>query len=148
MAYDVTVGAGLARAPLTGAHKWYVLMEGASQIPGGFEEAFAGTLETALERAPSRRHDRRLARTATPILEAAQIHPGGADPRGGSIKRDVSVAVGDVPALIAEATPAVEAFEPSFRVVAFRHLGDRNIHFNVSSRSARTKRSSSPDGTR
>ena len=39
---------------------------------------------------------------------------------GGSIKHDVSVAVGDVPAFIAEATPAVEAFEPGARVVCLR----------------------------
>jgi FAD/FMN-containing dehydrogenase len=51
---------------------------------------------------------------------------------GGSIKHDVSVAVGLVPTLIREATPAVEAFEPGARVVAFGHLGDGNIHFNVS----------------
>ena len=51
---------------------------------------------------------------------------------GGSIKHDVSVAVGLVPTLIREATPAVEAFVPGARVVAFGHLGDGNIHFNVS----------------
>ncbi len=51
---------------------------------------------------------------------------------GGSIKHDVSVAVGDVPRLIGEATRAVEAFEPGARVCAFGHLGDGNIHFNVS----------------
>ena len=51
---------------------------------------------------------------------------------GGSIKHDVSVEVGRVPAFIREATPAVEAFAPGARVVAFGHLGDGNIHFNVS----------------
>ncbi len=51
---------------------------------------------------------------------------------GGSIKHDVSVAVGDVPAFIDEATKAVEAFEPGARVCPFGHLGDGNIHFNVS----------------
>ena len=51
---------------------------------------------------------------------------------GGSIKHDVSVAVGDVPKFIEEATRAVHAFEPGARVVAFGHLGDGNIHFNVS----------------
>ena len=51
---------------------------------------------------------------------------------GGSIKHDVSVPVGAVPAFIAEATAAVAAFMPGARVVAFGHLGDGNIHFNVS----------------
>ncbi|MGA7233752.1 MAG: FAD-linked oxidase C-terminal domain-containing protein, partial [Xanthobacteraceae bacterium] len=44
---------------------------------------------------------------------------------------DVSVAVGLVPTLIREATPAVEAFVPGARVVPFGHLGDGNIHYNV-----------------
>ena len=37
-----------------------------------------------------------------------------------------------MPAFIAEATAAVTAFMPGARVVAFGHLGDGNIHFNVS----------------
>ena len=49
-----------------------------------------------------------------------------------SIKHDVSVAVGLVPALIGRRRTAVEAFAPGARVVAFGHLGDGNIHFNVS----------------
>ena len=59
-------------------------------------------------------------------IPEAQTHEGG------SIKHDVSVAVGDVPAFIAEATKAVEAFCPGARVCPFGHLGDGNIHFNVS----------------
>ena len=53
-------------------------------------------------------------------------------PQGGSIKHDVSVPVGAVPAFLSEASAAVEAFMPGARVVAFGHLGDGNIHFNVS----------------
>jgi D-lactate dehydrogenase (cytochrome) len=53
-------------------------------------------------------------------------------PQGGSIKHDISVPVGQVPAFIAEATAAVAAFMPAARVCAFGHLGDGNIHFNVS----------------
>ena len=51
---------------------------------------------------------------------------------GGSIKHDVSVPVAAVPAFIATATKAVESALPGARVVAFGHLGDGNIHFNVS----------------
>ena len=54
-----------------------------------------------------------------------------------------------MPALIDEATPAVEAFEPGARVVAFGHLGDGNIHFNVSQPVGADKaRPFSPAGTR
>ena len=133
MAHDMTVGHGLARAPLAGPHAWYVLMEASSQSPHGLDEAFAGALETAFERgivedaaiaaSLDQRHEFWRLRESIP---EAQIREGG------SIKHDVSVAVGAVPAFIDEATHAVEAFEPGARAVAFGHLGDGNIHFNVS----------------
>ena len=50
---------------------------------------------------------------------------------GGSIKQDVSVPVNAVPDFIVEAMAAVEALVPGCRPVPFGHLGDGNIHFNV-----------------
>jgi FAD/FMN-containing dehydrogenase len=52
--------------------------------------------------------------------------------QGGSIKHDIAVPVGAVPAFLSEASAAAEAFMPGARVVAFGHMGDGNIHFNVS----------------
>ena len=132
-AYEITVGHGLARAPLAGDFPWYVLIEASSQIEAGFEEAFGAMLEAAFEGSViedaalaaslDQRHEFWKLRE---LIPEAQIHEGG------SIKHDVSVAVGDVPAFIDQATSAVEAFEPGARVCAFGHLGDGNIHFNVS----------------
>jgi FAD/FMN-containing dehydrogenase len=51
---------------------------------------------------------------------------------GGSIKHDVSVPVAAVPDFIAAASAAVEAMIPGCRPAAFGHLGDGNVHFNVS----------------
>ena len=51
---------------------------------------------------------------------------------GGSIKHDVSVPIGAVPEFLAEASAAVARRTPGARVVAFGHMGDGNIHFNVS----------------
>ena len=51
---------------------------------------------------------------------------------GGSIKHDVSVPVAAVPDFIDEASAAVVALIPGSRPVPFGHLGDGNIHFNVS----------------
>ena len=59
-------------------------------------------------------------------MSEAQKHEGG------SIKHDVSVAPGDVPAFIAEASRLVTARIPGSRPVPFGHMGDGNIHFNVS----------------
>ena len=51
---------------------------------------------------------------------------------GASLKHDVSVPVGAVAGFIADATDAVVAFKPGTRPVAFGHVGDGNIHFNLS----------------
>ena len=53
-------------------------------------------------------------------------------PEGGSIKHDISVPVAAVPAFIAEANAAVVKLIPGSRPVPFGHLGDGNIHYNVS----------------
>jgi len=132
-ASDITVRHGLARAPLAGDPPWSVLIEASTQIPQGFDEAFAAMLEAAF--------DEGVIDDAVIAASLDQRHafwtlresiPEAQNREGGSIKHDVSVAVGDVPAFIAEATKAVEAFEPGARVCAFGHLGDGNIHFNVS----------------
>ncbi len=51
---------------------------------------------------------------------------------GGSIKHDVSVPVADVPVFLEEIERALTARIPGARLVAFGHLGDGNIHCNVS----------------
>jgi len=51
---------------------------------------------------------------------------------GGSIKHDVAVPVSAVPAFIARASAAVAELIPGIRPVPFGHLGDGNIHFNLS----------------
>jgi D-lactate dehydrogenase (cytochrome) len=51
---------------------------------------------------------------------------------GASIKHDVSVPVASMEQFLGRATPAVEKMVPGVRVVAFGHLGDGNVHFNLS----------------
>ncbi|MGY3591823.1 FAD/FMN-containing dehydrogenase [Bradyrhizobium sp. USDA 4341] len=51
---------------------------------------------------------------------------------GGSIKQDVSVPIAAVPAFIAQADAAVTELIPGARPVSFGHLGDGNIHYNIS----------------
>ena len=132
-AYDITVRHGLARAPLQSAHDWYALIEAASQAPGGLDEALAGALEAALDEgaiedaAIAASLDQRAA-----FWKLRESIPEAQIKERGSIKHDVSVEIGLTPAMIEEATRAVHAFMPDARVVAFGHLGDGNIHFNVS----------------
>ncbi len=51
---------------------------------------------------------------------------------GGSIKHDVSVPVARVPELIARGCEGLARLIPGCRPLPFGHLGDGNIHFNVS----------------
>ncbi|MFO0990735.1 MAG: FAD-binding oxidoreductase [Hyphomicrobiales bacterium] len=51
---------------------------------------------------------------------------------GGSLKHDVAVPLSHVPELIEAGTAALLRYMPDIRPLPFGHLGDGNIHFNVS----------------
>jgi FAD/FMN-containing dehydrogenase len=53
-------------------------------------------------------------------------------PEGGSIKHDISVPRSSMAAFIARATEAALARMPEARPIAFGHIGDGNVHFNIS----------------
>jgi FAD/FMN-containing dehydrogenase len=51
---------------------------------------------------------------------------------GGSIKHDVSLPVGRIPEFLERAALVVERVCPGSRPVPFGHLGDGNVHYNIS----------------
>jgi FAD/FMN-containing dehydrogenase len=51
---------------------------------------------------------------------------------GASIKHDISVPVSKVGEFVARASAWAESAVPGVRVIAFGHLGDGNVHFNLS----------------
>jgi D-lactate dehydrogenase (cytochrome) len=51
---------------------------------------------------------------------------------GTSLKHDVSVPVSRVPAFVETASARCRAVLPEVRIVAFGHIGDGNVHFNLS----------------
>ena len=51
---------------------------------------------------------------------------------GGSIKHDISVPVSRVPEFVRRATELVGKELPGCRPLAFGHVGDGNVHFNIS----------------
>jgi FAD/FMN-containing dehydrogenase len=122
-----------SRDPLGATHRWYVLLEISSQTTAGADETMAVALQDALERGVI--EDASIAasqqqRLAFWLLRDSLSEVQGKE--GGSIKHDVSVPVSAAPAFLARASEAVERFIPGARVVPFGHLGDGNIHFNVS----------------
>ena len=92
---------------------------------GSARAAEAGLIDDAALGAERRAARRASGRLRESISEVQKFE-------GGSIKHDVSVPIGAVPEFLAEASAAVIARMPGARVVAFGHMGDGNIHFNVS----------------
>jgi FAD/FMN-containing dehydrogenase len=125
-------GAG-ARDPLAAPHPWYALIELSSQQRDGLRESMEDILAQGLERglvrdaaiADSLEQGKTFWRLRE-LFSEVQRHAGG------SIKEDISVPVAAVPAFIREANAAVAALIPDARPLPFGHLGDGNIHYNVS----------------
>jgi FAD/FMN-containing dehydrogenase len=120
------------RDPFAAPHPWYLLIELSSSRPGGLREALESVLAVALESGAA--HDAVLACSEDQRRALWKIREGVPEAQkkeGGSIKHDVAVATSRVPEMIARCTPAVQAALPGVRVVAFGHIGDGNIHFNL-----------------
>jgi len=119
--------------PLTAPHPWYALVEFSASEPGsGLDTALEGMLERAFEDGlivDATIAQSEAQRAALWFLREAIVE--GQRPEGGSIKNDISVPVSSVPDFIRRATAAVEELCPGVRPVAFGHVGDGNIHFNV-----------------
>src|SRR5690606_3620965 len=121
------------RDPLGEPHAWYVLMELSSAAEAGLDDAMERILTAAPERGlvddaavAASRGQRNAFWKLREALSEVQRHEGG------SIKHDISVPVALVPQFLDEAAAAAEALVPGCRPLPFGHLGDGNVHFNVS----------------
>jgi FAD/FMN-containing dehydrogenase len=121
------------RDPLPAQYPWYVLLELSSQSSEGLRNTLEDLLATAA--------DRGLVADATIAANLEQANDfwhlrtaltETQKPEGGSIKHDVSVPIAAVPDFLEEATSAVQAAIAGARPCPFGHLGDGNIHFNIS----------------
>jgi FAD/FMN-containing dehydrogenase len=121
-----------SRNPLATPYPWYVLIELSSQSRSGLREV--------MEEILAQGHDKGLVLDAT---IADSLEQGKAFWRiremfgevqrhiGASIKHDISVPVAAIPVFIAEADAAVTKLIPGSRTLPFGHVGDGNIHYNV-----------------
>ena len=122
------------RDPLTSVYPWYVLVEissGRSQEDARetLEEILGGAMEAGLV------SDAVIAKSLSEAKDFWTLREEmswAQKPEGGSIKHDVAVPVARVPEFLARADKAVLAAMPDARIVAFGHLGDGNIHYNIS----------------
>ena len=120
------------RDPLAAKHPWYVLIELSSQSTSGLR----GTMEDVLTQGAEQGLivDAAIAESLEQVKAFWRIRENFGEAQrhaGGSIKHDISVPVAAVPAFLREAHAAVTALIPGVRPLPFGHLGDGNIHYNV-----------------
>ncbi|WP_310456704.1 FAD-binding oxidoreductase [Ruixingdingia sedimenti] len=112
----------------------YLLVELATSIPGmGLEELLEAALADLLEEGSVT--DGVVAATGAQRAAIWQLReelPEGQRREGAQIKHDVAVPVGRLPEFVARAGAAAADILPGVRVNPFGHLGDGNVHFNLS----------------
>jgi FAD/FMN-containing dehydrogenase len=122
------------RDPLDESHDWYVLLEiGTGKLAGDLREQVQDELAAAMD----------AGEVATAVIAESEAQremlwriretiPEGQRQDGPSIKHDVSVTTTELPRFIEEAGEIVHSIIPAGRIVSYGHLGDGNLHFNVS----------------
>ena len=123
-----------ASDPFAEGHPWYVLIELSDTQPDaalndlleqGLGEAFEQALVLDAVVAGSQAQVEALWALREGISEA-QNHEGP------SLKHDISVPVSRIPDFIARTDRALQQAFPGVRVVAYGHVGDGNLHYNIS----------------
>ncbi len=122
-----------ARHPFSHSYPWYALVEFAAAQEDGLHDLVVDMMERA-----EGAHLLSAALVAASMAQSAdfwrlrELMSEAQRHEGGSIKHDVSVPIKDVPAFLEEANRLVTAKVPGARPVPFGHMGDGNIHYNVS----------------
>ena len=122
-----------AKDPMETPYPWYLLLELESAQTTGLDAIMEDILSIAFEKGWAL--DAVIAASETQRQTLWRIReeiPSAQKRAGASIKHDISVPVSKIPAFIERARAAAEKAIPQVRVVAFGHLGDGNIHFNLS----------------
>jgi D-lactate dehydrogenase (cytochrome) len=115
---------------------WYVLIELTSPNP---RQNLAGLLSDELQRAAADGvvKDALIATSIAQSMAMWKLResvPEAQRHHGASLKHDISVPVSSVPKLIEDGSALVRRLVPEGDVVGYGHLGDGNLHFNVSQR--------------
>ncbi len=119
------------REPFATRHEWVTLIELSDVLPAPLDAPLRDALHAfgtgIIEFAVTTDKDNAEAwwKLRKNISEAQKIE-------GVSIKHDVSVPISHVAEFITQADTALRATFPGVRIVAFGHIGDGNIHYNVS----------------
>lgn len=133
MGIDIVIKHSGARDPLATTSPYSVLIELSSQRPEGLRESMEQILAEGLEKGLVL--DATIAESVEQGKAFWKIREQFGEMQGregGSIKHDVSVPVAKIPAFIEEANAAAVKLIPGARPLPFGHVGDGNIHYNIS----------------
>ncbi|MEA3133485.1 MAG: hypothetical protein QOG17_1331 [Gammaproteobacteria bacterium] len=137
LAVELTVKhvSGVAN-PLAQGAAWYLLIELTSPNP---RQNLAALLTDELQRAATEGmvEDALIATSIAQSLAMWKLResvPEAQRHHGASLKHDISVPVSSVPKLIEDGSALVRRLAPEGDVLGYGHLGDGNLHFNVSLR--------------
>lgn len=121
-------------APLEKNHPWQVMMEISSlQSPEDARSMLEQILAEAIDKGFV--DDAVITSSIAQFRSLWRLRENMSDSQkfeGFSIKHDISVPVAAIPEFIARAGEAVKAVAPGARVVCFGHMGDGNLHYNIS----------------
>jgi len=119
--------------PLPG-HAWYALIQAddaaaGSPLTGELEAALADVIAEAIA------DDATVAQSnaqAASMWALREHIPDAQRLQGPNIKHDISVPVSRIPAFLERTRAELDAAFPGVRYVVFGHLGDGNLHYNLS----------------
>ena len=140
-----------ARDPFGHPHSWYVLCELTSAraeeaLPT--EPSSRKSLGGALERGLSTRgrpHQHERARAVSAFWRLRENIPAAQSRAGASLKHDISLPVSRRAAFVARAAPWIRRPRcPMGRLIAYGHVGDGNLHFNVGARAPQARTPGAP----
>ncbi len=123
-----------ARRPLAEASPWYVLLEISSMKD---ESAAAAGVEALLEAALEAGHasDAALSASVAQFRSLWALREDISEAQGAegpTIKHDIALPIARIPDFIAATDASIQRHYPGLRLVVFGHLGDGNLHYNLS----------------
>ena len=130
---EFTIRHAGTRDPFPRPYPWYTLIEVSGSAGASARDALLTNLEAAIEdevildavvaESLDQRGDFWRIRESLSVVQSRE---------GGSIKHDISVPLSALPAFLREAETEVSKLMPGVRIVAFGHVGDGNLHYNLS----------------
>ncbi len=129
-----------ARLPLAGRSSWYVLLEASdTRDEAHAGAAIEGLLEAALERQLA--SDVALSTSLAQFRALWALREDISESQGAegkTIKHDISLPISRIAEFVTGTSAAIDSRFPGQRLVVFGHLGDGNLHYNVSPAADRT----------